>query len=174
MRNAFISLLTVSFALVHAGCGLISADFDGTIKIQASVVGDDGQMTFESLELVDPNDNEDYRNNKDKIKEGEVYAIDMKVIRVPARNNANVVVGQIDVRPQGAANWMTAVGEWDGVSIQQDNTFRLMIDPEQQAELNRILFEGTPIEMNIIGIADAEPVELDFEITVHIRFTAGL
>ncbi len=139
------------------------------------MVAHDGERTFESLEIVDPNSNEDYRNNKDKIQEGEITSIDVKIIRVSDRNQSKVVVGQVDVRPEGAAEWTEGVAEWNGVSVERDNVFRLGLPTEKQAELNRIVFEsGGPIEMNIIGSADSEPVDFEIEITLNMRFTAGL
>lgn len=175
MRNAFLTALLVTGAAANAGCGLISADFEGTVKIIAEVVGDDGERTFESIEIVNPNDNEDYRNNKDKIQEGEITSIDVKIIRISDRNNAKVVVGQVDVRPEGAAEWTEGVAEWNGVNVERDNVWRLQLSPERQAELNRIVFENdTPIEMNIVGIADTDPVDFEVEITLNMRFQAGL
>lgn len=167
--------MILSGASVNAGCGLISADFEGTVKILAEVRGDPGQRTFEKLEVVNPDDNEDYRNNKDKIEEGEITSIDVKITRIPANNRAQVIVGQVDVRKEGAAEWTQGVAEWEGVPLVQDNVFRLELNAEKQAELNRIVFEEPgPIQMNIVGIADQEPVEFDVEITLNMRFTAGL
>lgn len=174
MRNALLTLALVAGASANAGCGLISADFEGTVRILAQISGDDGQRTFESLEVVDPNSNEDYKNNKDKIQEGEITAIDVKITRVTPRNNATVVVGQVDVRKTGAEDWVQGVAEWEGVPVEQDNVFRLTLSPERQAELNKIVFEDEgSIDMNIVGVADQEPVEFDVEITLLMRFVAG-
>ncbi len=175
MRNALLSCVLIAGASANVGCGLISADFEGTVTILAEVVGDDGQNTFESVEVVDPNENEDYRNNKDKIQEGEIVSIDVEITRIPPRNAATWVVGGVDVRKEGAADWIQGVAEWEGVPVQQDNVFRLTLSPERQAELNKIVFEEDgPIEMNIIGVADQEPVEFDVKITLAMLFTAGL
>ncbi len=175
MRNALLTLALFAGASANAGCGLISADFEGTVRIIGEVVGDDGQRTFESLEVVDPNENEDYRNNKDKIEKGEIVSIDVKIVRISQRNNAKVVVGQVDIRKEGAAEWVQGVAEWEGVPVEADNVFRLTLSPERQAELNKIVFEEEgAIQMNIVGVADQEPVDFEFEMTLNMRFTAGI
>ena len=178
-RLALSSLLLASVA--GSGCGLISADFEGDIKLRVSV-GDptDPDNRYEDLVVTDPEDNADYRENKDKIKSGQVTAVELEFINITPGILSNLVVGEAHVRKQreGQApneGWVQAVGVWEGVQVIQGNKFRLTLPAEGQRHLNRIVFdEPGPIELRLTGVADRGPVAFEVQVTLFMRFTAGL
>ncbi len=171
------SLLSASLLL--GGCSLISADFDGQVEIEVEV--NDEDSTYESIERVNPEDNEDYRKHKDKIDEGEIESLEITIIETgPACgdngsagcNGARLVVGQVDI--QGAnGDWITGIGNWDGVEINVGNSFTVVVPIDKQEEINALLKKGGEITLRIVGIADQGPVVMKLRIVVNLRFTAS-
>ncbi len=165
-------------AMAVSSCGLISADFEGDVRVKMGIT--DPENKYSDIEMLDPNDYEDYRNNKDKIKAGEVTGIEIRITQLNQDNLATLARGEVSVlRPGGNiesdADWINAIGEWQGVPLVINNVFRVNLAPERLAELNEILFaDNGPITMRVIGVTDQGPVDFEFEVTVHIRFTAGV
>jgi hypothetical protein len=165
--------------LAAAGCGLVSADFEGDVKITVEA-GDptDATKTYADIVTFDPEENQDYRDNKDRIKSGEVIGIELEFVRLHPDNRATIGFGQADVRKkrEGAEDpWLEAVANWEGVQIVEGNKVRLTLPVEKQAALNKMLFEDSgPLEFRLRGEADQGPVAFTVQATIFLRFTAGL
>lgn len=177
-RVGALAMFAASTLLSSGGCGLISKDFEGQVEVVADV--DDEDREYYDTFSVNPDENEDVKNNRDKIESGEVTAIYMEIREVRAHNLATFVVGQVDVRSQVSgqaadANWITAVGKWDGIQLVPGNSFKLTVPLETQKQLNDLVFvTGGPIEIRVQGFGDQGPVAFEFKVTLKLRFTATL
>lgn len=165
----------------NLGCGLLSADFEGQVKIEVSL--DDEDKEFFSIEKVNPEDNEDYRNNKDKISDGRIDSIDLEFTSVipciegqnAGCNRSTLVVGQVDVRRAGTEDWVAGVGAWEGIQVIEGNKFRLNLAVEQQEAINKLVFEeGGELDVRLAGIADQGPVKFNVQVVLNMTFTASL
>jgi hypothetical protein len=166
-------LLAPLFALGLGGCGLISADFEGQVKLVVDVNDDDS--SYFAIKDVNPEDNQDYRDNKDKIREGRIDSIDLEFIQIGAENLSQIVVGQVDVRHKGDTDWITGVGAWEGIQVIQGNKFRLNLAAEQQEAINKLVFEeGGILEFQLAGVADQGPVKFQVQVVLNMTFTASL
>ncbi len=177
-RIALIATLALAGSS-STGCDLVAADFEGDVKITVDVGDPDStETTYSDILSIDPEENEEYRDNKDRIKSGEIIGIELEFVELDPANRATLVVGQADVRKKvegGDGPWTEGIGVWQGVQVVQGNKLRLTLPVERQAELNRILFdEPGPLEIRLRGDADQGPFAAKVQVTVFLRFRAGL
>ncbi len=169
--------LMTAVLLGAVGCGLISTDFEGDVSITLDFFEPDDN-TYQGVERVDPNDYDDYRDNRDRIEEGEIIGITVTFVDVPPENAATYGFGQIDVKradePDSA--YITAVGEWNEIPIATDNSFPVDLSPTAKGAVDDILFGSSPgaIDLRIVGFADTATISFTARITVELRFTAGI
>lgn len=180
--------LTVVAATVFAtGCGLISADFEGDVRVTFDF--DEEGSRYEGFEFVNPDDYQDYADNKDRIKDGELIGMELAIIDVPQRNNARQIFGQVDVRRAGVTpdaptpEFITAVAEWQGVDLVENNAVDIELSPAAKAQVDDLLFSDNagPIDLRIVGTASiaidqtsTPTVAFTGQITIRLRFTAGI
>lgn len=184
-RLPLLVLLTSSF--VVSGCSLICSDFEGNVIVEDIEVNETDNFYSETV-TVDPNDFEDYRDNRDRIENGEILSIRVIFDDVPARNRAVYLVGQIDVKPAGApeSEFITAVAEWnDGsggekpVLVVENNFFEPDLKPTAKGQVDDIIFGGGgAIDLRIVGFAytaptDDDPPNVDLE-TLPVNFTVDI
>jgi hypothetical protein len=175
------SLLSLGAALL-CGCSLVTTEIETDVRISGMVNGDDtqyfDQQTQDLLEI------EDYKNNIDKIKNGEVYAFLIEFTNVYADNMARTVGGRVNVRVSGSEDWIQGVAHWNpiylGDETDPDRNSRLnsvYVEPEPEAatRLNEILFsqDPKPVDFQIEGFASDAPVHFDYRVTVYIRIKAS-
>ena len=173
----WLAPFVVSALFGSAGCFLISADFEGDVKVRIPF-RELQDTEYRGVETVDPNDYDDYRDNKDRIQEGELLGIDVTFVEVPSENAASFAVGQIDVKRADASDdeYITAVGEWNGVNIEQDNSFPVQLSPVAKGQVDELLFGSNPgaLDLRIIGITDTATISFTAQVTIRLRFTAGI
>ena len=176
-KRPLLSLAIVAAAaLAGTGCFLISADFEGDVNVLVDFLETDDN-TYSGVERVDPNDYEDYADNRDRIEEGEIIGIDVTFVDVPSINDATYARGRIDVKRADApdSEYILAVGEWSGVNIVANNRFPVPLTAEGKAQVDEILFGDTgPIDLRITGETDTATIAFTAQITVRLRFTAGI
>ena len=170
-------LVVLSMIVPMTGCGLICSDFEGNVRVDVTIVETDDN-TYMGVVRVDPNDYEEYRDNRDRIENGEILGIDVTFVDVPAENQASFAIGQIDVKPADApdSEFITAVGEWNGVNIAVNNSFPVSLTPTAKGRVDDILFgSGDPaVDMRIVGIADTATISFTAEIDVELGFSSCL
>ena len=177
--NRFARMLMPAAALAmvtSTGCGLICSDFEGDVRVDVSVSDPDSE--YFSIETVDPNDYDEYADNRDRIENGEILGITVTFTSVPNTNAANYGIGQIDIRraDDPNADFVTAVGEWNGINIEVGNSFPVILAPDAKGQVDDILFGSNPgpVELRIAGIADQGPVEFTAEVEVQLGFSSCL
>ena len=174
---ARLPLLVALATMVPAtGCGLICSDFEGNVRVQVAILEEDDN-TYMGVVRVDPNEYEEYRDNRDRIENGEILGITVNFLDVPANNQATFAVGQIDVKRADApdTDFITAVGEWNGVNVTRGTSFPVSLTPTAKGQVDDILFsdEGA-IDLRIVGLADAAPIEFTAEVDVELGFSSCL
>jgi hypothetical protein len=172
MLNRFLLALVGVFAL--NACSLVTTE--GTVTGNATQVFD--QRTQDLLEI------EDYKNNIDKIKNGEVYAFLIEFTQVYDDNMARTVGGRVNVRVSGSEDWIQGVAHWNPIYLGDDtdpdrnsrlNSVYVEPEPEAAGKLNEILFNDNPkpVDFQIEGFASDTPVHFDYRVTVYIRIKAS-
>ncbi|MEM1024030.1 MAG: hypothetical protein AAGD10_16605 [Myxococcota bacterium] len=189
MRLAIIALLA-PLALMSSACGIATADFSAGISFSADI--DDPDNFYDDFVLFDPNDSEDFRDNRDKIEDGKIRRISVIISRVRGGHEASLGVGQIDVRaapmdateppalqfldnPEDDPNgpFITGIARWDPVALVQGQSFDLKLDQGELGEIHDLIFErGGPLEVRFVGLADKGPVNFTFDVDVELDFTA--
>ena len=173
-----IVFLTMA-GLSQPACSLFDSDFEGSVRLLFEV--DDPDNTYESVDLFDPNDNEDFRENRDRIRSGQIESMEFRFLDIEQANRANFVLGQADVRPVGEEStpWVEGVSAWEGVQVLDGNVFYVDIPGDRQAILTELIFEVDPddlepLEVRIDGRADDGPVRFNIQVTLNMSFTAGI
>lgn len=174
------TLLVLSGLLLSSqtACSLLDSDYEGQVQLLFDV--QDPDNTYESIDLFDPNENQDFADNKDRISTGTVESIEFRFRSIAAANVAQLVLGSARLRPNGdeSTPWIEGVSAWEGVQVLPDNTFLVRVPGDKQAQLTELIFEDAgevpPLEIEINGQADQGPVDFEIEATLNLVFTAGL
>ncbi|MEO1334699.1 MAG: hypothetical protein AAFV29_03610 [Myxococcota bacterium] len=163
--------------LANTGCFLISADFEGDVNVLVDFLEQEDN-TYSGTQTVDPNDYEEYRDNRDRIKDGELLGIDVEFVDVPPENDATYGVGRIDIKRAGEPdeNYIETVGEWSGVNIVRGNSFPVELTPVAKGQVDELLFGSNPgaLDLRIVGETDTATIAFTAQITIRLRFTAGI
>lgn len=167
----------LALALMGSGCGLVSTDFEGSVKILVEFFEAEDN-SYSNIDRVDPNENADYRDNKDRIEEGELIGIDVTFVQLHPANQATTAVGQIDMKgaDEADSDYVTAVGEWNGVNISQGASFPVALSPGAKTRVDELLFgdNAGPVDLRIVGTTDTATIGFTAEIEVRLKFTAGI
>lgn len=160
-----------------SGCSLMEASFDASVAVTADVTGDD--PFYNDLTTFDPNESQDFRDNKDKIEDGRIANIRITITdwgRNDGSHDATYGLGQIDVRRLGSTSeddWIISIARWDPVPLVPGESFDLDLNPQVLDRLHDLLFEdGSPLEVRVQGLADKGPVNFSFEARFDLEFTA--
>ena len=177
--RASIYLALATLAGTQTACSLFDSDFDGSVRLVFSI--SDETNTYEDNQLFDPNDNEDFRDNRDRIKDGVIESMEFQFPVIEAGNAANIIFGDVDVRPAGETSedaWVQGVSAWEGVQVVSPSTYFVDIPGDRQQILSDLVFGAEPgesqLELRIQGGADEGPVRFDIAVTLNLFFTAGL
>jgi hypothetical protein len=180
LKRSSLSLLG---ALAFSGCSLVTTEIETDVRVSGEVMGTETQVYDHFVQ--DLLEIEDYKNNIDKIKHGEVYAFLIEFTQVHDDNNARTVGGRVNVRvADSGGEWIEGVAQWNpiylGDQTDPDRNSRLnsvYVEPEPEAakRLNEILFsdDPKPVEFQIEGFASEAPVHFDYRVTVYIRIKAS-
>ncbi|MGF1511358.1 MAG: hypothetical protein ACFB9M_17845 [Myxococcota bacterium] len=195
--RSLLSLASLTLmAFLFSACGSIKSDFDETIDFTAEIVDD--EALYNDFELFDPNDNEDFRDNKDDIEDGQIRRITITILETfpfdpVLPHQADVGVGQIDIRaaPEDAEvppaegfepnqldeipgdPFIQAVGRFDPVTLVPGESFDLDLNEEVLAEVHELLFDRAgPMEVRFFGLANDGPVNFTFEVEILVTFKA--
>jgi hypothetical protein len=151
MRIASLVSLLGSFAFFSSGCGLISKTFEGTTRFSFDIDSKDAK--YDSVNEFSPNSDEDVKNNKDKIKSGQIIAITIEISDIKNTNGAKYIGGQVDVKrsTQPDTSYITAAGRWDGIPLYaQDGSpaigqiITLDLTPDTITKLRDLVFNLPP------------------------------
>lgn len=174
-------LLTLFVALGAAqpACSLLESDFEGSVTL--NFVVDDPDNIYQSIDMFDPNDNDDFRENRDRIETGTIESMELtfRNVRFSPENEATYVFGQADIRPAGdeSAPWTEGVSAWETIAVVENNTFFVDVPADRQEVITDLVFEADesqPLEVRIDGAADQGPVLFDIEVRLNLVFTAGV
>lgn len=170
-------LAVLAAFLTTPACSLLETDFEGEVRLLFDV--QDPDATYQSIDLFDPNENQDFRDNRDRIQSGTVESIEFRFVDIGGDNLAQYVLGQADLRPAGeeTAPWIEGVSAWGEVSVTRENVFIVDIPADRQEILTELVFEADevdPLEIRIDGRANEGPVDFDIEAKLNMVFTAGL
>jgi hypothetical protein len=176
------SLLPFTGALFLCGCSLVTVEVETDVRVSGEVMGTD-TVVYDNF-VQDLLEIEDYKNNIDKIKNGEVYAFLIEFTQIYDDNNARTVGGRVNVRLADTDGpWIEGVAQWNpiyiGNSSDPDKNNRLnsvYVEPNASTRkaLNAILFskDPKPVEFQVEGFASDAPVHFDYRVTVYIRIKA--
>ncbi len=179
LKRALFPLLG---AAVLSGCSLISTEVETNVKVSGTIDGSDTQV-YDSF-VQDLLEIDDYKNNIDKIKSGEVYAFLIEFTNIYDDNNARTVGGRVNVRYADSDDpWIEGVAQWNPVYVgdasdtdrnSRLNQIYLEPTPETAKRLNDILFNDNPrpVEFQVEGFASEAPVHFDYRVTVYLRIKA--
>src|SRR5262245_50395542 len=177
------SLLLCS-AVAFSGCGIITKDLEGNVRFSFSI--DDEDDRYEDIVEFDPDSNQDVRENRDRIEEGNILSISINIVEIKTGNAARQVAGQVDVRAAGEGDdaWLMAVGQWSGIALYEDeagdvpvsNTvFKLDLPISTQDELsNKVFLQRNKLDFRINGYGydnyhqPLGPVRLEGEVDVAL------
>ena len=169
MLSAFrtASLFCASFGLLAlSGCGLLSQEFTGEVKIGFSV--DNDSNTYDSNFTFDPNENEDVRENRESIDRGQVTAVTLMVTSIRNGNLAQYGRGELK-----ADN--VVVSTFDLVPIVANESYRMSMTSEQRQFASELAFDrNAPIEFDFTGSTDSGPIHLDAQAIFTLEFEASL
>lgn len=175
-------LLAPFAALLFSGCGIVEKDLTGSVRFAWEI--DDEDDTYVSIEEFDPNSNEDVKEHRSNIEDGQVVKISIEITKVEPNNEAQYVAGQVDVRVKGGGEdtWISAVGKWDGVPVYDENgspalqPFTLDLTRDTRDELSKIVFEEEGLlEFRLNGVGyDAYfqphgPVRIGGDVIVEVE-----
>ena len=178
------SPLALLGAVLLGGCSLITAEIETDVRVSGTIESNGTQVY--DLHTQDLLEIEDYKNNIDKIKNGEVYAFLIEFTQIYEDNNARTIGGRVNVRVEGSGDdaWIQGVAQWNPVYIGDEtdpdrnsrlNSIYLEPEPETARRLNEILFNDNPqpVQFQIEGFASDAPVHFDYRVTVYIRIKAS-
>lgn len=179
LSASFLALLTL-LASSQTACSLFDSSFDGSVELLFDV--QDNDNLYQSIDLFDPNDNRDFRDNRDRIRTGTIRRMTFEFIDpIPSANAANFVLGRVDIRPAGeeSSPWIEGVSAWAGVPVDVSSPFIVDIPADRQRVFTDLIFEvepddQDPLEVRIDGRADQGPVDFSLRVTLEIAFTASL
>jgi hypothetical protein len=150
-RFALLVPALSSLTMFSTGCGLISKAFEGTARFGFSI--DSMMASYDKVEEFNPNSDDDVRNNKDKIKSGQIKAITIEISDIKNTNKAKYLGGQIDVKraKEPKTNYITAAGRWDGIPLYAEDgspaigqVITLDLTPDTITKLRDLVFNLPP------------------------------
>lgn len=178
MRSSLAPLAIALLAATQPACSLLDTDFEGSVRLLFNV--NDPDTVYQSVDMFNPNDNEDFAANRDRIRTGTIESMEFRFQQVMPDNRSSLVLGSADIRPAGSMDeWTEGVSAWEGVQVISNNTFFVDVPADKQQILTDLIFEteeGDPeaLEVRIDGLADQGPVMFDIQVTLNMIFTAGL
>lgn len=163
-----------------SACSLLDTDFTGSVNLDFQI--DDEDNVYQDIQLFDPNENDDFRDNSDRIKTGTLTSIEFSFLSIePTPNNqAQVVLGRADIRSASSANpqdWVEGVSAWNGVAVDRESVFVVQVPADRQEVIRDLVFEADevePLEIRVDGRADQGPVGFTLRATLNMEFTAGI
>ncbi len=165
--------LVALLGLGQPACSLFDTDFEGSIRLSFQI--DDPDPAYSDIEEFRPSENDDFRNNRDRIKDGRIESMEFRFLRIDQANRASLIGGQANVRQQGG-DWVEGVTAWEGIYVNEGNVFFVPVPGDRQAVLSELVFgqEDPVLEIDVNGFADQSPVRFDMQVTLNMVFTAGL
>jgi hypothetical protein len=183
--RTFISSAALILLGSALGCGLVSKDFNGEVSQDFTITP--GDTTYDSQFAVDPNSNQDVKDNRAKIRDGSgtITKFRITIKTVNPDNKATYGTGQVYARevPAGTdpkAAWNPGpndpalLGFYESVPIVAQQEINVALSPDQRQRLSDLVFKSTnPIQVRVAGQADAV-ASFGGTVTLYVAFTAGL
>lgn len=168
---------TLGVGLLGSGCSLFDSDFDGQLTVRVQI--QDPDRDYESDDdRFNPNDDEDYRENRDRVKDVVIDSLLFTLTDVPNSNIAEVIAGQVDVVNEATGSIVPGVSAWEGVQVVQGNQYFVSVPSTRQEELSELVLGVDPGSEGLLlivkGEANASPVDLQMDVTLNFFFTAGI
>jgi hypothetical protein len=178
--NKMMTLVFLSSALtLSSGCGLLVTSFEGEVAVDFEVNAEGNE--YAETVTINPTDNDDVRDNQDRIKSGEIQSIVFSVEGVGAENRAAAGSGEVYARLVGDA-WgpMTrenAVATFDDTPVEVGSEVTLSVTAAMLERVSGLVFpEGGPreVEAMIVGHTDEGPLVFSGRLTFRLLIEAGL
>lgn len=171
--------LAVGLLAFGAGCSLLDSDFEGAVTLDFEVLATG--RDYDDIEVFDPNDDEDFANNRDRIQDGTIDSMEFTIVNVQPSptNEATFVFGRADVRLADDPNapWIEGVSAWEGIEVFEGNRFFVDVPADQQEQITRLIFDTDAagerrLEVRVTGGADRGPVNFQIRVRLNIVFVA--
>ena len=199
MKRLSWTLAIITSALMFSGCGFDSLQETVKLRLNFSVSSDKG--AFESEETYRPDDNQDIRDNRERIEQGEIQIRSMSVImtRIGETNAANFAWGKVYVTAKGdgtvidyetdkatsckeskASACFEAIPLIPTDTTDEDSNDRggltLDMTADQKVALIDLIFNNPELAVKVVGWTDkqSEPTEFDVDVVFTIDVTASL
>ncbi|MBX2813479.1 MAG: hypothetical protein KTR25_16805 [Myxococcales bacterium] len=176
--NVWVGFLYLTLMSSTMACSLLESDFEGSVTL--NFVINDIDQTYRETELFNPNDNEDFADNRDNIKDGTIESMVFTFRDVQLDNAATILFGQAHVSRAGSVDdndyLVEGVTAWDGFKVEDGARYFVDIPAENQEALSDLIFSDDPLEaidIHIDGGADRGPVRLGLDVRLNLAFTAG-
>lgn len=172
--------------LTSTACELFDTDFEGSVALRFAIESgaspDDqcpdlgGAVRYCGINEFNPETNEDFADNKDRLKTGTIEWLELTVISVGPDNGATRIRGRADLLTQeGVA--IPGVATWGSMRLVQGNSISVEIPDDRARVFTDLVFESDevqPLQILVGGSADQAPARFDLEAVLHMRFTAGI
>lgn len=173
-----------------SGCGIVSADFDGSVTLDAFINSDPDETSFDGCVSFDPNEDDDFRENKDKLDGGIIRGIKLRITELnppssgsETNHEGDFGVGQIDIRrnldpgnpdptcePDPNNPFIEAAARWDPVPLEVGSEFELEIEQSVMDRVHALVFDdNAPLEVRFVGISD-DQVNFEFQAIFDLQF----
>lgn len=178
MRKIISNVVSALFLTVASASCLTTA-FDGTIAVEFEVKNNasDYANTFK----VNPNDDKDIRNNRDKIKQAKVSRLVLTILSVGAGNAARFGSGEVYARVAGqdwpAETRDNAVAVFDNAPVVEGQQFVLAVSDEQNARLSKLIFPSealSEIDVKVNGRTDGAPLNFRARLSFDLKVSVDL
>lgn len=197
MRTSIAPACLLAAAVGASGCGIVTSEFEGSVTLDSYINSDPEETFFDGCVAFDPNEDEDFRENKDKLESGIVRRIVVQVTEVypngdspnsATPHEADYGVGQIDIRrnpdptnPDPTCDQMLieqpfieAVARWDPVPLEVGTEFDLEIEQSVMEDVHQLVFDDhAPLEVRFVGISD-DQVNFDFQVRFELEFDVSV
>ncbi|MEE2903741.1 MAG: hypothetical protein VYC39_15550 [Myxococcota bacterium] len=199
MNRLRLPFALITSVLMLSGCGFDTLQETVKLRLNFSVISDKG--AFESEEIYRPDDNEDIRNNRDRIEQGEIQIRNMSVVltRIGQTNAAKFAWGKVYVAAKAdsaavdyeidrarpckeskASACFEAIPLIPTDTTDQDSNDRggltLDMTTEQKSALIDLIFNQPELSVKVVGWTDkqSEPTDFDVDVIFTLDITASL
>lgn len=169
-------LLPLLFA---TGCNLLTTQLSGTVQVDFDV--DTTDKHYADDFVVDANDNQDVRDNREHIQSGAIKDVRFEIVSLHDGNAATVGTAELYARRFEASTWPEeprerAISTVDAQPV-VPGPVALVLSEEKKQEIADLLFAEsgeTRVELRFAGDADNAPVRFTGRAIFELDVTAGL
>jgi len=190
-RYAGIAILTLGLLPVNSGCGFDALELSTDLRLSFNVDGDNG--VFDKEQSYKPDDNEDIRQNREKLAESviRIREITVDINRVSDETEANFAWGKVYAFPAnkpleqadiekdqvlGCEESLLSTACFEAIPLVATEGIHLDMTPAQKAKLVDLVFNHPELAIKLIGWTDREtsPTVFQADVVFSIEATASL